>query len=137
MPNAVKNKWNPLHTISLREKDTIPSRAFLLQIRYKKITPRIPPLQQALHCFIMDTPLMNEGSRIIKQEPIEKKCTSFREEAWETLRFVLVALIIVIPIRLFIAQPFIVSGASMDPTFANGQYLIIDELSYRFVSPVR
>lgn len=62
---------------------------------------------------------------------------SFFKEAWETIRFTFVALIIVIPIRLFIAQPFIVSGASMDPTFTNGQYLIVDEISYRLNEPVR
>ena len=42
-----------------------------------------------------------------------------------------------IPIRLFVAQPFIVSGASMVPTFQNGQYLIIDELTYHFQHPNR
>ncbi len=62
---------------------------------------------------------------------------SFLKEAWETIRFIIIALIIVIPIRLFIAQPFIVSGASMDPTFADGQYLIVDEISYRFNEPAR
>ncbi|OIO30817.1 signal peptidase I [Candidatus Nomurabacteria bacterium CG1_02_43_90] len=62
---------------------------------------------------------------------------SFRQEAWETLRFILIALIIVVPIRLFIVQPFIVSGASMDPTFKNGQYLIVDELSYNLGNPAR
>jgi len=55
----------------------------------------------------------------------------------ELLKFVVVAAIIVIPVRLFIAQPFIVSGESMDPTFKNGQYLIVDELSYRFSEPER
>jgi signal peptidase I len=55
----------------------------------------------------------------------------------ELLKFVLIAAAIVFPIRLFVAQPFIVSGASMDPTFHNGQYLIIDELSYRFTVPER
>src|SRR3989344_4900237 len=62
---------------------------------------------------------------------------SFRAEAWETIRFILIALAVVIPIRVYIAQPFIVSGASMDPTFANGQYLIVDEVSYRFTEPAR
>lgn len=55
----------------------------------------------------------------------------------ELLKFVVVAALIVIPVRLFIAQPFIVSGESMDPTFKNGQYLIVDELSYRFSEPER
>lgn len=55
----------------------------------------------------------------------------------ELLKFALVALIIVVPVRFFIAQPFIVSGASMDPTFRTGQYLIVDELSYRIDPPNR
>ena len=55
----------------------------------------------------------------------------------ELLKFALFAVIIVVPVRLFVAQPFIVSGASMDPTFDNGQYLIVDELTYRFDDPNR
>jgi signal peptidase I len=55
----------------------------------------------------------------------------------EFLKFVLLAAIVVLPIRMFIAQPFIVSGSSMSPTFDNGEYLIIDEISYRFNEPQR
>lgn len=55
----------------------------------------------------------------------------------EFIKFALIALLIVLPIRLFIAQPFIVSGASMHPTFKNGEYLIVDEISYRFQNPER
>lgn len=55
----------------------------------------------------------------------------------EIVRFALIAIIIVVPIRMFIAQPFIVSGASMDDTFANGQYLIVDQVSYYFNDPAR
>ena len=62
---------------------------------------------------------------------------SLKTEVWETIRFILIALAIVVPIRLFIAQPFIVSGSSMDPTFTSGQYLIIDELSYHISDPIR
>ena len=65
--------------------------------------------------------------------PEEKRGNFFTE----LLEFVLVAAIIVIPVRLFVAQPFIVSGASMEPTFDHGQYLIVDELSYRFAPPQR
>ena len=60
-----------------------------------------------------------------------------KKSFWELVRFALIAVAIVIPIRIFIAQPFIVSGASMDPTFEDGQYLIIDEISYRFNNPQR
>ncbi len=55
----------------------------------------------------------------------------------EIIRFSLIALLIVFPIRMFVAQPFIVSGASMDDTFHNGQYLIVDQLSYHFEEPER
>ena len=60
---------------------------------------------------------------------------TFGQEIRETLRIVFIALIVVIPIRLFIAQPFIVRGASMQPTFEDGEYLIVDEVSYRFIHP--
>lgn len=55
----------------------------------------------------------------------------------EIVRFSIIAILIVIPIRLFVAQPFIVSGASMDETFHSGQYLIVDQVSYRFEAPAR
>ncbi len=50
---------------------------------------------------------------------------------------VIISLAVIIPIRMYIAQPFIVSGDSMDNTFRNGQYLIVDEISYRFHAPQR
>lgn len=50
---------------------------------------------------------------------------------------VLVSLVIIIPIRYFVIQPFFVLGASMEPTFENGDYLIIDEMSYRLQEPQR
>ncbi len=56
---------------------------------------------------------------------------------WEILKFVITILVIVLPIRYFIAQPFIVSGASMSPTFQHNEYLIVDELSYHLRSPAR
>ncbi|MCA9366291.1 signal peptidase I [Candidatus Kaiserbacteria bacterium] len=55
----------------------------------------------------------------------------------EIIRFSLIALIIVIPIRMFIAQPFIVSGASMENTFDDKDYLIVDQLTYHFEKPER
>ena len=53
----------------------------------------------------------------------------------EIIQFALIALIIVIPVRMFIAQPFIVSGASMENTFHTGEYLIVDQISYRLEEP--
>ncbi len=55
----------------------------------------------------------------------------------EILKASLIALIIVVPIRFFVAQPYIVAGASMDFTFADGHYIIVDQLTYRFEEPQR
>jgi len=56
---------------------------------------------------------------------------------WEITKIVIIALLIVVPIRYFIFQPFFVRGQSMEPNFENGDYLIIDEISYRFREPLR
>ncbi|MFH0846369.1 MAG: signal peptidase I [Patescibacteria group bacterium] len=55
----------------------------------------------------------------------------------ETLKFSLIAILIVLPFRIFIAQPFLVEGASMSPNFETGHYLIVDQLSYNFEKPER
>jgi len=55
----------------------------------------------------------------------------------EILTFIVLAVIIVVPIRYFVAQPFVVEGESMHPTFESGDYLIVDELSYRLGDPKR
>jgi len=44
---------------------------------------------------------------------------------------------IVVPIRYFLIQPFYVKGASMEPNFYDREYLVIDELTYRFRDPKR
>ena len=58
-------------------------------------------------------------------------------ELWEIIKVLLVSVAIVLPIRYFIAQPFIVRGASMEPNFENSEYLVIDEVSYYFRGPQR
>ena len=61
----------------------------------------------------------------------------FLSSVLEVLEVVLVALGAVYLIRTFLVQPFLVSGASMAHNFENGDYLLIDELSYRFRAPER
>ena len=50
----------------------------------------------------------------------------------EIIKFAILALIIIVPLRMYVASPFIVSGSSMDDTFHNGDYLIVDQISYKF-----
>lgn len=56
---------------------------------------------------------------------------------FELIQVAAVSLAIIIPVRYFLIQPFYVKGASMEPNFFDHEYLIIDELSYRFRQPVR
>jgi signal peptidase I len=56
---------------------------------------------------------------------------------WEFAKIVIISLAIIVPIRYFIVQPFFVRGASMEPTFKSGDYLIINEIGYRFSDPGR
>src|SRR3989344_2581512 len=60
-----------------------------------------------------------------------------KSSVWEFVKYVAIAILIVIPFRIFIAQPYVVSGSSMDPTFKDGDYLIVDQLSKRFEAPER
>lgn len=53
------------------------------------------------------------------------------------MKLAAIVLVVVIPFRLYVAKPFIVEGASMYPTFKNGHYLIVDEVTYRFKEPER
>lgn len=55
----------------------------------------------------------------------------------EIVKITVITLAIVLPVRYFLVQPFFVRGASMEPSFDNGQYLVIDELSYRLGEPKR
>ena len=85
------------------------------------------------HIFDLRTIKMCDIMILIHMTP-ETKAPGF----WaETFRFVIISVVIILPIRLFVAQPFIVSGASMSPTFENGEYLIVDELSYHLHGPAR
>lgn len=49
----------------------------------------------------------------------------------EIVKIVVLAFIIIVPIRVFLFQPFFVQGASMEPNFEDGQYLIINEFGYK------
>ena len=55
----------------------------------------------------------------------------------ELIHVVIISLAVIIPIRYFLIQPFYVKGASMEPSFYDHEYLIIDEIDYRFSNPHR
>lgn len=89
---------------------------------------------------------MNENGEIKEVSAEEKSISSpavqpaqpsLAREVWEIAKVLLISIAIVLPVRYFVAQPFIVRGASMEPNFQDSQYLIIDEASYYFRGPGR
>ena len=91
-------------------------------------------MRQALICITILCMKSENFEKIEQNEtPLQKK----QNGIWETIKFAIVAFIIVWPIRAFVAQPFIVSGSSMVPTFENSQYLIVDQISYKLEEPKR
>lgn len=77
---------------------------------------------------------MDSDNKEIKVEKGVKKYIPF---VWEIVKIAIIAFVIVAPIRYFLFQPFIVSGESMHPSFESGDYLIVDEISYRLSDPQR
>lgn len=74
----------------------------------------------------------------LKNSHSEKKMTGDEEGYYGVGSFVLEivkvfvwALIIIMPIRIFLFQPFFVQGASMEPNFKDGDYLVINEFGYK------
>lgn len=55
----------------------------------------------------------------------------------EVLEIALIAVAAVYVVRTFFIQPFLVSGSSMVPTFQNGDYVLVDEFTYRIRPPER
>jgi signal peptidase I len=53
---------------------------------------------------------------------------------WEIVKMVFWVVVIIVPIRVFLIQPFFVQGASMEPNFEDKQYLIVNELGYKTTS---
>lgn len=72
-----------------------------------------------------------------RSEGDNNKKVKKEESWWDIIRFAIITLAIIIPVRMYVAQPFIVSGESMFPTFHDNEYLIVDEFSYHFNTPER
>ncbi|HEY4524004.1 MAG TPA: signal peptidase I [Candidatus Paceibacterota bacterium] len=62
---------------------------------------------------------------------------NFLVSLFEILEIVAIAMVTVFLVRAFLLQPFLVNGASMEPNFSSGDYLLIDELTYRLRAPER
>jgi len=56
---------------------------------------------------------------------------------WEVIKMVVISLAIIVPVRYYLVQPFFVRGASMELSFDNGDYVLIDEITFKFRQPQR
>ncbi len=65
--------------------------------------------------------------------PIQKTLQFFVD----LIKVICISLAIIVPIRYFLIQPFYVKGASMEPSFYDHEYLIINEITYRLNNPQR
>ncbi len=85
---------------------------------------------------------MNQEQSLENSTPDAVPMGKPRPSTWKSITkeiglFIIIAVCIVWPFRVFVAEPYIVSGASMDPTFTTGDYLIVDKLSYETGEPKR
>lgn len=67
----------------------------------------------------------------------EQKKTGFLRKLLGNILYFGIAIVVAFGVQHYIFRPFIVSGSSMDPSFKNGDYLIVDEISYDFHTPER
>ena len=74
---------------------------------------------------------LSEIEKMMQEDPSANKGNTLAFVG-ELVKIALISLAIIVPVRYFLIQPFYVNGASMEPTYYNHEYLIIDEISYRF-----
>ncbi len=67
----------------------------------------------------------------------EEKKVNWKEIFKEIFFFAFIVFGIIIPFRLYVAEPYLVDGRSMDPTFHTGDYLIVDKISKSARHPER
>jgi len=88
----------------------------------------------------MNNPQPQVRPALKTQEPEPKRGRFFSEAfefVWETLKVVIIALVIILPVRYFLVQPFFVKGSSMVPNFHDKEYILVDKWTYKLGQPAR
>lgn len=93
------------------------------QLEIETLIPRVKP----------EEPILG----LERRESKEKENGGFWGFLAELAKVVVISLAIVLPVRYFLIQPFYVKGASMEPSFYDHEYLIINEIGYRLGEPGR
>ncbi len=97
-------------------------------------TPNYPYNYLTLFKLHFMEPEQNKNQNVQTEQPPKQSTGAF---VWDLVKILVLALIIIVPFRMFIAEPFVVSGSSMVPNFHNQDYLIVDRLSYHTHPPQR
>lgn len=71
------------------------------------------------------------------QQINQQKPNTFKNESFELIKTLIIFCLIYFVTKGYIAQPFLVKGRSMEQTFSDGDYLIVDQLTYNFTAPKR
>lgn len=71
------------------------------------------------------------------EEQSKNNFMTFLVNFFDFVKTIVIIVALAFIIRVFIIQPFIVEGESMEPTFQTKDYLITEKISYRFRTPKR
>lgn len=80
--------------------------------------------------FVMQDPLRESVLERPERQLPEKEETVLGS-FFELVKVFLFAAVIIIPVKVFLFQPFFVQGSSMEPNFSDGDYLIVSEFGYK------
>ena len=83
-------------------------------------------------------PLRDEKMEAVQEIAGSSASSVAKKESFSSLAsYIVIAVGIALFIRFLVAAPYVVAGASMEPTFYDWNYLIIDKLVYDIVPPQR
>jgi len=68
---------------------------------------------------------------------VENQKSGWKQIVKEIVIFCIIAFGVIVPFRMWVAEPYIVSGQSMFPTFDTGHYLIVNKISYELGAPIK
>ena len=80
----------------------------------------------------MEEPQVDVAEPVQKEHEAEVRSAVALVYIAEFVKIFIIAAAIILPIRLFLIQPYYVKGASMEPNFFENEYLIVDKISVNF-----
>lgn len=104
--------------------------------------PEYPSIALVIRILGIVGVLITISYLVIKSTTWSENITSKVKEyflLWLEIAYTLLVIsIVAFTIRFFVIQPFLVKGDSMEPNYKNGEYLIVNEISYHLgVKPKR